>query len=366
MILRSMRRFLGLDSAARRTGRSRGHVRPTVETLEAREVPTYISFPTFKDTDGLTLNGSAALDRSNNSVNLAGPQTDVAGSMFAQTKMTPGKSWTSSFVFEIDGQGGGIVFVVQNDLRMDKALGDVGGALGVGTLGDPRDPPSITPSVAVEFDTFFNFNFNHVNEPNDNHVGVDTDGSVQTTNPVVAMPGFKLYDQKVKATITFNADTKLLKIFAAPLESKLQLLKSTKVLMGQTVGPQGYVGFSSATGAEGTQNHYLLSWKFSQGAAPPITPPGPGTSDQRLAHGQLLATALEAPEASDKSSSTVSKEQGGAVTRNEAPAGLTSAASKSAPSGFTTPLTRKPAAGKPLDMGSAFTPEMLNGGIDQN
>lgn len=287
-----LHRFIGFLTA--RSGRrSQRRGRPALELLEARDVPAVISYPTFTSTEGLVLNGNAAQD--GDMLNLAGGKSFARGSVFAQSPIQPGRSFTSTFVFQIDPQGSGITFIIQNDPRGVHALGGSGGALGLGEIG--ASDVKITPSVAVEFDVFFDEarfgqGFSLPFEPNNNHVGIDIAGDVQMTKPVQPTPGFNLFGQKVKATIAYTADNKMLKVFAGALESKQKLITSAKILMGQTVGAQGYAGFTSSTG-NGTEDHFLMSWKFVQpGGTAATNPSNDASPAQRLAQGQLLSASL--------------------------------------------------------------------------
>jgi hypothetical protein len=333
--------------------------------LETREVPAGFSITNFAHADNLTLNGDAIVF--NKKLRVAGGRESGAGSVFYNRPIDPSKSFTSQFTFQVDLNGSGLVFIVQGDPRTANALGGRGGALGLGEIfSGPATP--ISPSIGVEFDTFFDQDFNEpVSEPNGNHIGIDINGGVETTPFVQPNPGFNLFSSGNKpstvfASVIYTADNQLLKVFAG-LGEATQKLQISQKLSGMNslsmLGSQAYIGFSSSTGV-GTENHFLLNWKFSGTFAPPAQTPLTGaTSGQRLARGQLLATNLETEDLGSKPAASGANPGSQASTQARSAASPPEADRPVATEPSSSPLLMKSNVSKALDLGSAFTPDML-------
>src|SRR6202008_4980270 len=95
-----------------------------------------------------------------------------AGSAFLTSRVDISNPWSVEFTFDMNScvscRADGLAFVIQNDPAGANALGTGGGNLGY---------TGITPSFAVEFDTWQNTEFA---DPNNNHVGVLLSGSPGT------------------------------------------------------------------------------------------------------------------------------------------------------------------------------------------
>jgi hypothetical protein len=128
-------------------------------------------YPDFSDVFGLTLNGTAA--PVGTALRLTTATQSEAGSAFTTVPITlgPGGSFSTNFSFQITNSGGGgadgIAFVVHNDATGDLALGGGGGNMGYSGL---------TPSLAVEFDSWFNGGA--LGDTDANHVGTGINGVV--------------------------------------------------------------------------------------------------------------------------------------------------------------------------------------------
>jgi hypothetical protein len=151
--------------------------------------------------------------------------------------------------------GDGFAFVLQNDARGDAALGHTGGWLGYGDIS------AITPSVAIEFDGYDNGCSSPICDPNGNHVGIDTNGSLASIQ--TATPGFVLNDGTSNfAWIEYDGAIDLLEIFVAGSNSRPgSPLLSASLDIFSTVGSQYYVGFT-AGGWAARQEHDIEGFAF--------------------------------------------------------------------------------------------------------
>jgi hypothetical protein len=214
----------------------------------------------------LVPNGSAGL--------LAGPKCDSlilfltpvdqyqAGSIFTANPVAFDSKYRfrTFFQFQMSDPGAqasdGIAFVIQTEGA--NALGSSGGYLGYG---------GITPSVAVEFDTFQN-----PWDINDNHVAILTDGVMTGTDPqtpygvTACQPSTGLfgcmnngdvwsvwidYDGSIlNVAIADNSTTRPTDIISYPFDIASAL--------GQR---RAFVGFTGGNGA-GYERHVVLNWLF--------------------------------------------------------------------------------------------------------
>ena len=213
----------------------------------------------FSDLTGLTLNGSAA--PAGTALRLTPALTGQAGSAFTTNPITlgPSASFNTHFSFQItnSGEGGadGIAFLVQDDAFADLALGGAGGNLGYS---------GITPSLAVEYDSWFNF---PLGDPflDGNHVGTGINGNVGSG---VAVPlGGPPFDGGMVfySWVDYDGIADLLEVRvstvnvrpAAPTLSQAGI--GLAALLG---GTSAHVGFTSGTGSA-FGDHDILSWHLS-------------------------------------------------------------------------------------------------------
>jgi hypothetical protein len=186
-----------------------------------------------------------------------------AGSVFTTDEVVFGRNYEFGTFFQFlmtnPGPGGasdGITFVLQ--AQSANALGANGGSLGY---------TGITPSVAVEFDTWHNVGV----DLNDNHVGILTSGqfieidpqtpygvrNCQPTGAFGCMSNGDLwsvwidYDgTNLNVAVADNSVTRPANIISYPID--------LSVLLG---GNSAFVGFTAGTG-DGFENHYILNWYF--------------------------------------------------------------------------------------------------------
>ncbi len=150
---------------------------------------------------------------------------------------------------EGDGAGAdGIVFVIQT---VANNVGSVGGGLGYRGLKN---------SIGIEFDTWNNADSS--DDPDHNHVGVDTNGitqSIKTFSETTLFNNGKVW----YAWIDYDGDNQLLEvrydsINNRPTDPKIsQTINIPSLLVKENV----YVGFTSATGSS-YNTHDILSFNF--------------------------------------------------------------------------------------------------------
>jgi hypothetical protein len=227
---------------------------------------TMAAAQTAVDTTALTFNGSAkhlAVPCGGSALWLTPAQVNQAGSAFTTHPVSFGPKYLFHTFFQFqmtdpgpDGASDGMTFTIQ--AQSASALGGYGGALGY---------TGITPSVAVEFDTWQNVGVDF----NDNHVGILTDGqfieidpqtpygvtNCQPTGAFGCMSNGDLwsvwidYDGvNLNVAVADNSTTRPANIISYPID--------IPIILGQN---SAFVGFTGGTGA-GFENHYILDWHF--------------------------------------------------------------------------------------------------------
>lgn len=200
------------------------------------------AFPSFTPSNiqALNLNGTAALE--GDWLRLTPSVHDVSGAAWWLHKVDLGedRSFSAYFTFRtqdpnpILGGADGITFTVQQ--TSNSALT---GGYGIGYYG-------ITPSVAVELDTWMNdWDFLDING---NHVGIDRDGSIIS---VASTPApWNLKDGSTyHVWVDYNGVTDVLEVRLNTSIARPPLpLLSYTVDLASDIDQQVYVGFTSATG----------------------------------------------------------------------------------------------------------------------
>jgi hypothetical protein len=203
------------------------------------------------------------------------------GAAYSTTPVTLGSSnsFSTQFQFRFTDTGGigpadGITFVLA---AASGQLGGAGGGIGYGGVDN---------SVAVEFDTYDNGG--GAGDPNDNHVGVDTDGSLDsiiTADPYGVSgcgPGVNgcMSDGDLwTALITYDGTD--LNLFLTDGSGVTEnLISNYAIDIGSFLGTNtAFVGFTGGTGS-GFENEDILNWEFSNTATlppPPTATPEPGS-----------------------------------------------------------------------------------------
>lgn len=237
--------------------------------IDASSWQAAINFSNFTNTSSLTFNGSA--NRVSDVLRLTSNQANQSGSAFYATpiSLSNNTSFQTSFQFQITGGrslregvigSDGFVFMLQNAPQGSKALGGIGYALGYG---------SITNSFAIEFDT----NGQATGDPNDNHIGIDINGSLVST--ITATPNLNLKSgAPIYAWIDYNGVNNQLQVYLSNTAIKPgTALLTTTVDLPNIVGNQAYIGFSAGTGSL-WNNHDIRNWQFnsSDGKSLQLTP----------------------------------------------------------------------------------------------
>jgi hypothetical protein len=215
---------------------------------------TPIDFPTFSGASKmLWRNGSADILTSAGRVHqrilrLTSGGYEQAGSAWSPHRINVSRSFESKFkVWLHHGEPGadGIAFLVQSEGPY--ALGGWGGGLGY---------RGVKPSVAVEFDTFQN-----TSDPSSNHLAVVLDGDPDH-QLVSANPSIPLYGKPFDARVTYDADTRDLKVYVQALNAgatEQQVLDQTIDLSSQVGRSAAWVGFTGATG-RALSKQDIYSW----------------------------------------------------------------------------------------------------------
>ncbi len=228
---------------------------------------TKIIYNDFSDLSAWKLNGTCtgATNADNKKVlRLTLDDLSQSGSAFIKSpiKLVSDKGFLASFSaffsFQITKSGGldegdgdgadGIAFVVQT---VANNVGNVGG--GIGYQGIPR-------SLGIEFDTWNNGS--QANDPNDNHIGIDTNGNNKS---------IKTHSEKTKfnngavwyAWVDYDGDNQMLEVRYDTVNIRPQapVLTSSINLPKLLVQEDAYIGFTSATGAS-YNVHDILSMSF--------------------------------------------------------------------------------------------------------
>jgi len=255
-------------------------------TVDGGGTPTGISlaYPDFGSVNGLVLNGAEQIGTA---LRLAVTAGGLPRSVWATQPVNPAASFSSTFDVSIHDTNfvpaDGVVFALQSTTGGIAAVGGGGGDIGIG---------GVTPSVAVEFDTYTN-----PWDPNANHIAVDVNGDVGAPVAVADSP-LALFGTPFTARVAYDAPTTTLTVFIGPQGSvPATPLITTKVDIAATLGTASpaYAGFTGSTGAA-TENADLLSWRFdgAHGANPAALRPIAGGLDLATTAGSPVSGTLTA------------------------------------------------------------------------
>ena len=230
------------------------HSSPNPARADTPEVITLV-YPNFSDVSLLQLNGNAA--KVGTALRVAPALGNQAGSAFFKTRvcLANQRSFSTYFSFLFTNPStppaDGIVFAIQT---VSNTAGSVGG--GIGFRG-------ISPSVGIEFDTYKNTGpLPDPIDPNDNHVGLDINGDVQSA--VTANPPADMNGPTWHVWIDYSGLTDSLQVRMGLTNSRA----AATLVMSQTVDlvaildmDEVFVGYTAATGGK-WENHDILGWYF--------------------------------------------------------------------------------------------------------
>jgi hypothetical protein len=235
-----------------------------------------LSYPSFAGACGTSLTCVGNTAESGSALQLTQATTSQSGAGYSTTPLTlgTGATFSSTFQFQFTNTGGiapadGITFVLAQN---STGLGGVGG--GLGYFGVPN-------SVAIEFDTFANGG----NDPDSNHVAIDTNGSL--TNTALANP-YGVSNCSTVGGTTFgcmsNGDiwTAIIGFDGSKLSVSVKdgsgatqnLITDYPIDIASILGTTtAFVGFTGATGS-GYENQKILNWQIADDTslAPPTVP----------------------------------------------------------------------------------------------
>ena len=221
-----------------------------------------------------SFSGGFVMSQSNLAANPDGVLTDEffeAGSFFASTDTGSPfdltKSFATSFAFVLDpveglganASGDGITFAVVADQGF---LGEPGGRLGIGTAAG-------NPSVAVEFDTYFN-----ATDPSGNHVGINVGGASdsQAVLSLITAEVAEPFDDGLThwAWVDYHAGTHQIEVYlAATADKPASPTLTASVDIASEVGGAGYFGFTGAGGLAWAHQE-IVSWELTQSTCEPL------------------------------------------------------------------------------------------------
>ena len=220
-----------------------------------------IVYSGFASTSGLRLNGTSVATSTDDGtvLRLVPASVTHAGSAFTTTQVSF-TGFSTAFEFRLSAPGGssdgeqtgadGLTFVLQTAAA--SSVGATG--LGLGYQG-------ISPSVAVEFDTFKNGS--PVSDLSTNHVGINTGGSVTSLAAANVETRFDNGD-KWTAWVDYNNNTHTLEVRVSDngVRPGSPLLSQSINIASTLDSGTAYIGFTAATGGA-YANHDVLNWTFS-------------------------------------------------------------------------------------------------------
>jgi Legume lectin domain len=211
------------------------------------------NYPDFTDVSKLKLNGDA--EQSGDVLRLTSADNDETGTAFTKKAvLNKKKSFKTEFNFSMhdstSSAGDGMAFFIHSSGKGE--IGDGGGGLGYGSIGD---------SVAVEFDTFDNGGA----DEDANEVAILANGQAGKSK-AATIPGFTLYGGPRWAWITYKAKSRKMKVYVSETSTKpgsptVQATVDLKKILNH--GSKKRAGFTAATGGN-NEFHDVLSWKLTQ------------------------------------------------------------------------------------------------------
>jgi hypothetical protein len=232
---------------------------------------TTVTYLDFADLSAFTLNGQAAeignpvLANGRQVLRLNLSENDRLGSAFlTQPLGNSSLSFSTAFSFQITRvpdyePGDGLTFVLQG--QGPDAIGGDGWQLGYG---------GITPSLAVEFDTYNN---GTDDQSNSNHVAIDVNGVLGTVSQYNNLTTPMNNGAVWYAWVDYDGGARRLEVRLAETEVRPErpILAARLSLANLLGGGQLWAGFTAATGGA-YELHDILSWTITYGPSGPIVP----------------------------------------------------------------------------------------------
>ena len=221
------------------------------------DLESVIDYNDFNDISQLAINGDAV--QANDTLRLTTADKRQHGSVFHEQALVieADTSFSSEFQFQVSGGingADGFTFVLHNDSQGTEALGAMGGSLGYG---------GVERSLAIEFDSFANSQF----ESNSNHISVLRDGNVSDSLIVADAPFDLNGGGQLNAWVDYDGESDLLEVYLSDSFNKPQIsLLSLNVDLTEVVGDRAFMGFSAATGGR-VNNHDILNWEVESNSS---------------------------------------------------------------------------------------------------
>lgn len=237
-----------------------GVIDAPADSAQTESAPVVFEYVNFANPIDLNIQGDAIADLANgvdsdSVLRLTSSVGDFQTGTAYHLNAVPLETFEVEFSFRITDSNGFIDRLDETGADgfalIFQALGDVVGASG-GELGYG----GISPSVAVEIDTYTNRS-----DPDSNHVGVNINGDTSSTNnSVFVEPRFDDENQWY-AWVDYNQpilEIRLAQLDQRPDEVTLITTVDIPAIIGQSTG---FVGFTSATGLAHS-NHDILNWAY--------------------------------------------------------------------------------------------------------
>jgi hypothetical protein len=206
---------------------------------------------------------------------LADPTYQV-GSAYSSSTVNL-SSFNAAFSFKFSGSGtygsaDGLVFVIKNP--GSKTSGGNGGGLGYGTITTGSGSYTGIPnSVGIEFDNWVNY---EVGDPSGNHIGIDTNGNVQSLATANVSPSFNGTGVWY-AWVDYSGSNLSVSVNQTGVKPGAAMLTYNIGSLDPIIGSSGAViGFTGSTGGA-TQTAQVLSLNFQTSPGSPAAVPEPGS-----------------------------------------------------------------------------------------
>ncbi len=243
-------------------------------------IPT-ISFPDFSNPDGLHLvNAASAPAGADASLELTPARPQSNGASWFNEKQSVANAWETTFDFRLGG-GAGFAFVIQN--HDPQYVSDHGASLGYLNLPN---------SVAIEFDTYENF---QLNDPSHSHISVHTLGTSPNSHEESASLGSyntpSIMDDGDVHTAKISYRPGTMEIFLDDLINPvLEVPLDLSTTLDLDAG-RAWVGFTSSTGAN-AEKQEILNWDYGLRTEPTTLV---FSADSNVVEGDSSGTQLSFP-----------------------------------------------------------------------